>query len=554
MNLFKKKSALEEILEENDTELKEVSESAKVKTRRFINRAKMKYGSYAIAISAIVIAVAVGVNVLFGVLADRVNLDIDISLNKENTLTEENIEFLETVSVPVTITVCASRDSYLNELDYYTGQSFGVSSSGSAYYEQTLRFLDLYTKYSDKIKVEFIDLQNPESAELIQKYSKYGINYGDFIVSATHIVDGKENVRDTVVGYDDIYYLYDQYAEYYGYSTGSYAVNGNYFERAVSGAIRKVASEETVKVGVLSTHCTPSNVTYFTNMLGLNNYEISSISDAVVSEISKELSLLIISAPTEDFAVSELEAIDTWLYNNGERGKGVLFFASVTSPELPNLYSYLEEWGIAVGSGILSDTNEQSHLPSDPMTMLFVPSTTDKEVIKTVTDGTSMYIVGSAAPITAIIEDDGTRSTFVPVTTYSEEVAVAPLGSGTSWQAPSDAVLDQHAGIIVSQEEEYVNNVSKKSYVVAFASPSFISESIAETYSSADNMYVALNAANLAVGADADEFSFYMKSFDAETYVVSAEAAKAITYIFQWGIPVLLIICGIVVFVRRRSR
>ncbi|MBO7217171.1 MAG: Gldg family protein [Clostridia bacterium] len=548
MNLFKKKSS-EEILEATET-----VETAKVKTRRFINRAKMKYGSYALAISAIVIAVAVGVNVLFGVLADRVNLDIDISLKGENTLTEENIEFLKTVSVPVTLTVCASKESYINDLDYYTGQSFGVTESGSAYYEQTVRFLDLYTKYSDNISVEFIDLQNPESAALIQQYSDYGINYGDIIVSAKHMVDGKESVRDTVVGYDDLYYLYDQYAQYYGYSTGSYVVNGNYFEKAVSSAIRKVASEETIKVGVISTHCTPDNVTYFGNMLNLNNFELSDIKDPVISEISKDLSMLIIAAPTEDFAVSELEAIDTWLYNNGEKGKGLLFFASATSPEMPNLCSYLEEWGISVGSGILFDTNEQSHLPSDPMTMLYSAATEDNDVVKAVVEGTANYIVSSAVPLTAIIENDGTRSTHIPVKTYSEDVVVAPLGSGTSWQAPKDAVKEQMAGIIVSKEEEYVNNEPKVSYVVAFASVSFVSESISETYSAADNMYAALNAANLSVGADENEFSFYMKSFEAETYTVTAEASKAITYIFQWGIPVLLIICGIVVFVRRRSR
>ena len=548
MNLFKKKSS-EEILEATET-----VETAKVKTRRFINRAKMKYGSYALAISAIVIAVAVGVNVLFGVLADRVNLDIDISLKGENTLTEENIEFLKTVSVPVTLTVCASKESYINDLDYYTGQSFGVTESGSAYYEQTVRFLDLYTKYSDNISVEFIDLQNPESAALIQQYSDYGINYGDIIVSAKHMVDGKESVRDTVVGYDDLYYLYDQYAQYYGYSTGSYVVNGNYFEKAVSSAIRKVASEETIKVGVISTHCTPDNVTYFGNMLNLNNFELSDIKDPVISEISKDLSMLIIAASTEDFAVSELEAIDTWLYNNGEKGKGLLFFASATSPEMPNLCSYLEEWGISVGSGILFDTNEQSHLPSDPMTMLYSAATEDNDVVKAVVEGTANYIVSSAVPLTAIIENDGTRSTHIPVKTYSEDVVVAPLGSGTSWQAPKDAVKEQMAGIIVSKEEEYVNNEPKVSYVVAFASVSFVSESISETYSAADNMYAALNAANLSVGADENEFSFYMKSFEAETYTVTAEASKAITYIFQWGIPVLLIICGIVVFVRRRSR
>ncbi len=547
MRLFKKKNDAEAV----ETE---VRGTEKKMARKFINKAKMKYGSYALAISAVVIAVAVGVNVLVSVLADRVNLDLDISLKGENTLTEENIEFLKTVDVPVKITVCASRESYINDLDYYTAQGFGVSESGSSYYEQTIRFLDLYTKYNSNITVEFIDLQNPESAEIIQQYSSYGINYGDIIVSAVHTVDGEETVRDSVVGFDDIYYLSDPYEQYYGYSTGSYTVAGNYFERAVSSAIRKVASKETIKVGVVSTHSIASEVTYLTDMLQLNNFEITTISDTIISEISDELGLIIISSPKEDFAVSELEAIDTWLYNNGNRGRGVLFFASATSPELPNLYSYLEEWGISVGSGLLFDTDDESHLPSDPMTMVYVSVSSDDDTIKSVVEGTDMHIAGTAIPLTAIIDDDGTVSTQIPVTTYSESVTVAPIGSSSEWTPEDDAEYDQFAGVIVGKQEEYVDNEPKASYVVAFASPSFVSESIAETYASADNMYLALNAANLASGADTDQFSFYMKSFESETYVVTEGGSKAITYIFQWGIPVLLIISGVVVFVRRRRR
>ncbi len=546
MKLFKKN------IEAENTSANKIG-TEKGATRKFINKAKMKYGAYALTISAIVVAVAVGINALVAVLADRVNLDVDISLKGENTLTEENIEFLRTVTVPVKLTVCASRDSYINDLDYYTAQSFGVSESGKSYYEQTVRFLDLYTKYNENIKVEYIDLQNPESAELIQKYSDYGINYGDIIVSAEHTVDGKVTTRDSVVGFDDIYYLSDPYAQYYGYSTGSYVVSGNYFEREVSSAIRKVSSTETTKVGVISTHCVASGTTYFTDMLKLNNYEISEISDAVIGEISDEYGLLIISSPTEDFAVSELDAIDTWLYNSQKRGRGVLFFASATSPDLPNLYNYLEEWGISVGSGLLFDTNEQTHLSSDPMTMVYASSTEQNDVIEAVTEGTNMHIAGTAVPLTAIIDDDGTVSTEVPVKTYSESVAIAPIGSGTDWTVPSDAELDAHAGVIVAREEEYVNNEPLSSYIITFASPSFVSESIAETYS-CDNMYMALNAANLASGADNDQFSFYMKSFESETYVVTEGGSKAITYIFQWGVPVLLIACGITVFVRRRRR
>ena len=124
MKFLKKKTA-EETVESMENAVSS-EETVKAKRKKFINKAKMKYGTYALSISAIVIAVAVAVNLLFGVLAKRVNLDIDISLKGENTLTEENIEFLKSVQVPVTLTVCSSKDNYLSYLDYYTGQNYGV--------------------------------------------------------------------------------------------------------------------------------------------------------------------------------------------------------------------------------------------------------------------------------------------------------------------------------------------------------------------------------------------------------------------------------------------
>ncbi len=557
MKLFKKKET-EELLET-------VEETAvkKPEKRKFRNKSKMKYGSYALAISAIVIAVAVAVNVLFGVLAKRVNLDIDISLKGENTLTEENIEFLKTVDVPVKLTVCSPRETYL-DIAYYVGQNFGVTESGSEYYEQTLRFLELYPKYSDNITVEFIDLQKPESAEIIQQYSSSGINYGDIIVSATRTVDGKELVRDEIVSYDELYYLSDPYSQYYGYSMG-YVVGGNYFERAVSSAIRNVSSKQTYKVGVVATHCATSGIEYMTDALKLNGFEIETISDTVISKIDDKYSLLIITSPTEDFAETELEAIDTWLYNNGQRGRGVLFFASPTSPKLPTLYNYLEEWGIAVGEGILFDNEESSHEPGDPMTMYYSALNEDEkkeEIIGAITKKTEVNIggyslpfaiAGSAVPLTAITDDDGTVSTYIPFETVSESVAIAPFGSGASWKPGSGDELERRAGIIVARNEEYVDNIPRSSYIVAFASPSFVNESLLERYA-VGNMQAAINAANLSVSADGDGFSFYMKSFESETYMVSEAAAKAIRYIFQWGLPVLLLVLGITVFIRRRSR
>ncbi len=565
VKMFNRKADNELELEAaNETEAAETEEvSVKVKRRRFINKAKMKYGTYALAISAIVIAAAVAVNVLFGVLAKRVNLDIDISLKGENTLTEENIEFLKTVDIPVKLTVCAPKENYIN-LDYYVAEKFSLAQSGEQYYEQTLHFLELYPKYSDNITVEFVDLQDPSSNEIAQQYSDSEIGYGDIIVTATNVIDGKEVVRDEIVSYDEIYYLSsDPYSQYYGYS--AYVVSGNYFERAVSSAIRNVSSKQTYKVGVIATHCEISGITYMTDTLKLNGYEIEIISDTVISKIDDKYSLLVISSPTEDFAETELEAIDTWLYNNGQRGRGLLFFASPTTPKVPTLYNYLEEWGIAVGEGTLLDTNDSSHEQGDPMTMYYSCLNDEEEkqdVVDAITKKTEVNIggyklpfaiVGAAIPLNAITDNDGKISTYVAFETLSESVAVAPLGAGASWKPSSTDTLQRRAGVIVACNEEYVDNESKKSYVVAFASASFVNEAILEKYS-VGNMQIAINAANLSVGADSEAFSFYMKSFDAETYSVSEEAYKAIEYIFQWIVPILIIACGIFVFVRRMRR
>ncbi len=562
MKLFKKKSdaeILSEVLEETEAaEQVEAEDKKPSKKFKIFNKAKMKYGTYAVTVTAIVIAAAVVLNVLFAVLAKRVNLDIDLSLAGENTLTDDNIEFLESLGMEVTLTVCADKEDYVGGyLDYYTAkQQFSATDSTGEYYSQTIRFLDLYEVYSkNKVKVEYVDPQTPEFSEIMAEHSSANLNYGDIIVSATHTVDGEEIVRSNVVGFDEIYYLEDV-SGYASQGYDYYYVSGNSFETAVSGAIKKSVATETYKAAVVSTHCKTSSSEYFASVLGLNNFDLYEINGALIESVPEDVSLLIISAPTEDFAVSELEVIDAWLYNKGERGRSVLFFASDYSPALPNLYSYLEEWGISVGEGVLFDTNSQSHMANDPMTMLFRPTTDTNDTIKAIVGSKQKYLmIASAVPLSPCFETSGYRETYVPYVTYSEQVVAAPDGTSVSWEPTSDYSKSQRSGVIVGCDSQWIDSVEKKSYVIAFASDTVVSTSLA-SYTSLGNMDAAINAANLVVGETGDEFSFYMKTIDNESYAdqVTQSGADAIRIIFQIILPLVLIAGGVVVFVRRQRR
>ncbi len=566
MKFAHKKKSLKEEINETSVSLTK-SEKETPKKRKFVNKVKTKYGTYAIVISAIVIVVAIGLNVLFGVLAKRVNLDLDISLKGENTLNKENIEFLKSIDKPVTITVCSTREEYVSYMDKYNGDVLGISSANPTdYYEQSLRFLDLYKLYSNNITVKFLDLQDPAFADVVEDFSASEFFYGDFIVSAKHTVNGEEVERKVLVNYDDIYYLSNPYganASYYAMMMGTSKMNvvqGSNFESAVSGAIRKVISTETKKVGIIQTHCNITNAQYFdSKILNINNFDVEVITDKIITSIPDEYSLLIITAPKEDFAVSELDVIEEWLDNNGNKGRGLLYFAAPTQKELPNLFARLEEWGIKIGSGVLYDTGDETAWPYDPTLLFLKPDRTCEESgrAQELLKGTSQYLATSIVPITTTFETEGDRTTFVPVLTSGEEVVVRPIDADNTWTPGDDDVFEQRAGVIVSYDEVWENSKPKTSYIIAFASSNFISQEIIEYHNIAGNINISLNAAKLAASVDesADAFeSLVMREFENETYTVNAKSAKVMTIIFQWVIPVSLILCGIIVFIRRIRR
>ena len=81
------------------------------KKEKIRNKNLLKRGGYAIALVAIVVTVAIVLNVVVGLLAKRVNLEFDLTTEKRNSISEENREYLKTVEKPVQIYVLASSAS-----------------------------------------------------------------------------------------------------------------------------------------------------------------------------------------------------------------------------------------------------------------------------------------------------------------------------------------------------------------------------------------------------------------------------------------------------------
>lgn len=529
---------------ETDKKGKKVKKEKKPKKLK--NQALLRKGSFSVAITAAVLAGIILLNVLVGALSKRFVLEFDMSAEKENSMSEENIDYLKNLDAEVQITVCATPEDYEGGyMSYYAQNLYGVTSDATDYYKQTIKLLDKYPAYNDKISLRYIDTQDSKFTEISSKYSNEKLSYGDIIVSCTN--NGSERYK--IVGFSDVYNLSEDstYAAY-GYTTST--VGGNNVETAVTSAIAYVTSNKTKKAALITGHSKNDYTSDYQTLLKENNYEITVISDSMIGSISDEYDAVIIAAPTTDFLGSELDAISAFLENDGKLGKGLIFFADASAPYLTNLYDFLEQWGIAVGEGILFETNSQNYMPDDPMTLGSYPTSSDNDITK----GMNLCITGYNVPITAAFESEG-NITVTSLMSTPESVVAAPVGTAASWTGADDYTKQSYSSVIQAEMSDYDDDNNEiSSYVLAFSSIEFIQSEYNEQPSVA-NKNITLAAAERAVGAENTGISFISKTITNESYSdsVTDSSAGIIRILFMFILPIASIVIGIYIFIRRKN-
>lgn len=532
---------------ETDKKVKKEKKAKKEKKpKKLKNQALLRKGGFSVAITAAVLAGIILLNVLVGALSKRFVLEFDMSAEKENSMSEENIDYLKNLDTEVEIIVCATPEDYEGGyMSYYAQNLYGVTSDATDYYKQTIKLLDKYPAYNDKISLRYIDTQDSKFTEISSKYSNEKLSYGDIIVSCTK--NGTERYK--IIGFTDIYKL-DEDSTYasYGYTTNT--VSGNNIETAVTSAIAYVTSNKTKKAALVTGHSKDDYTETYQTLLKDNNYEVTEISDSIIGSISNEYDAVIIAAPTTDFISSELDAISSFLENDGKLGKGLIFFADATAPYLTNLYDFLEQWGIAVGEGILFETNSQNYMPDDPMTLGSYPTSSDNDITK----GMNLCITGYNVPITAAFDTEG-LITVTSLMSTPESVVAAPVGTSAGWTGADDYTKQSYSTAIQAEMLDYDDDNNEiSSYVFAFSSIEFIQSEYNEQPSVA-NKNITLAAAERAVGAEDTGISFISKTITNESYSdsVTDSSAGIIRILFMFILPIACIALGIYIFIRRKN-
>lgn len=519
----------------------------KFKSNKIKNEALLRRGGYSVIITALVLAGLIIVNVLTASLADRFNLTLDMTSDKKNSISEENIEYIKNLDADVSVTVVGTEDDYTSYMTYYAQNQYGVtisSQSETEYFDQTVTLAAKYHDYNDRITIKYVDPQSTEFTAISTTYASYSLSYGDMIVTSS--AGGKERVK--VLRFDDIYVTSSSGSSSY---YQSYTLSANKLETALTSAIAYVTSADSKKVAVLSGHSQNNYTDAYKELLTSNNYDITDISDKLITNISNEYDAIIISAPSIDFIGSELDVIGNFLENGGKKGKGLIFFADATCPALPNFYSFLKQWGIEVSEGILFETDSTNHMPDDPTTMGLYPVALEDDDI---TEELNMAIASYIVPM-KVCEDSSLQITATSLMQTLDTAVIAPIGSSSTWADYTDSDKQQFDCVIQSVYSDYDSeNNQITSYIMAFSSVEFVQSTWA-SYADLSNQDIVMSCTDRASHVGDTSMTFTSKVITNESFAsaVNAGNTKLVLIVFVFVIPIIVIAAGIVVFIRRRN-
>ena len=512
------------------------------------NKALFKRGGYAMIITVIAIVATILINVLTGALSDRFHLDFDISLSQENSISDENLDYIKSVDKKVEITMLATEEGYTEGyMDYYAQSLYTASDSNGEYYKQTLRLMSQYADYNDNITIKYVDPQDPEASSLRSKYPGESFTYGDILVEASFKSDaGADISRHKVITYTDIYNLTDS-SGMAAYGMGYYTVDGSNLETRLTSAIASVTAQEVKKIAFLTEHSDKESATFFIDSLKLNNYEVVEVS-GIISKLPDDIDGVLVFAPKSDFSGAELDVISAYLNNDGKLDGAFIYVASTDSPALPNLNEFLQEWGIKQETGILYETSTSYMLSAtEPTVIGMLPTEND------VFNLNKFIVNGNNVPFTKVNTVSKLRTVSVLAET-SPYAVIAPLDATADWSGAKDANKQNYPVILMSTHTDYVGDEEKSSYVIAFASADMLSEQ--RISAGFGNLTAAVESIGKATAMTDNSITFTQKTISAEDYSnkVTAAGTKVINAIFMYSLPLICIALAVVVFILRRVK
>lgn len=498
--------------------------------KKTLKSRKFQRGGIATAFTAVFIVVVILVNVVVSLLSDRFpSMNIDLTANQVNTLSEEALDVAKEVQYDTNIYIIAS-DGWI---DY--AESYGYP------YSTLISITDRLVEANSKIHVETIDLEtNPTFAN---EYADESLTNGCVVVETEK--------RYRVLTTNDLFPS-EQNSQ-----TGSTALY-NDVNSALASALNQVNLEEVPLVAIATGHSEmlqSTDLDLLTSFFNDNAFDVQQF-DILTEEIPENTRILYIPTPGTDYTDAELEKLDTYLSEdpNGD-SRSILFTANPGQATLPNLDAFLEEWGISYdSSSIVMESDTSRTMGGTPYA--FISDVDNSESMIPSGDTYSLLLTPMCVPVEGLFNEQSVND----VATYT-----LFSSSESSYLAKAEDISSEDTG---SEDAEYASYglgaMARKSLssdglgayasVVVLGSTYMISPTYTNTNTFSNGDYFADLLRYMTDTTDSNN-TVYSPSVQVGTADMTATTSVINVLglgVFTIAIPVVVLLVGMVIYFKRR--
>jgi len=276
--------------------------------REWIKARQTRYGAYLALYLIVIIAVIIAANWL----ANRHNKSVDVTANKQFTLSDQTKKVVGNLKQPITV-------YYFDKTDQY---------------ERARDMLDRYKNLSSKIKIDYVD---PDKNPLVARAEGMH-NYGDIIVD-----NGVKKETATALTEEQI--------------TGAIVrdlKSGTRNACFVQGS-GEHSLDDTGREGYST----------FKEALEKNNYKTRSISLIEKPDVPKDCNIVVVGGPKRDYLQPALDALKTYVQGGGRliiNFDPVLSMPDQKLGDTPKLAELVQQWGVTPNTNVVLDLSAASRL------------------------------------------------------------------------------------------------------------------------------------------------------------------------------------------------
>lgn len=450
-------------------------------------------------VTAAVVAGVLLVNGIVTTLGSKLPMKVDMTQDKVYEFSAQTKEVMTELNEPVEV-YALYPDSMSGEL---------VSA--------IKEYLKQYQEMSSYLHVTYVDpYEDPAFAR------KYGQDAG----VGTVIVQKGEKFKTIPLSQ-----LYRQS------QTGTVSIN---MEKQVTSAIRYVAGTgQAVKAYMITGH-NEYESQQLKSALTDEGYEVDSLNLAA-AEIPEDASVLISMAPSVDFTAEERDALDAYLLKGGKAA----FVFTAGNPAMERLGGYLQEWGITVNGDFAYEGDSSKAMRSNYGVPVPAPQMQKHTITEKLIDSDIPFAAPASCSFT--LNENNLQHTYLTslLKTSKNSWGITDLNRTGTEKAEGDISGPLTLAAISEKSDGSGGAVFVIGSLQAVETQGILDNA---SYSNGDML---LNSFSYLTDKS-DALNIRAKIISAESLTMTEAQVKAISVVLQYVLPLLILLAGLVIWLRRR--